>query len=132
MKQWCLIVLLLVLVACNTTQVIPVADSQKQKEYVSSAHIKSDTTIIERWHYIYEKKDTVYRIDSIKERICKLEYVYDTIHTSDTIIKTQIVLKEKSLSSWQRFMRNSGYALWLIIILIVLVIVASLMVRFIK
>ena len=88
-----------------------------------------DSIYIDRWHREYVQGDTVYMHDSIDRWHNRYVYIHDSIDNSriDTIYQTVQVEKP-----YKQFLVNSGIALWIIIILIVLTIVAGIFIKFAK
>jgi hypothetical protein len=127
------VILIIAAVACNSCTRVPASvvlpnvhntDSDKTRtEYVH------DTAYVDRWHKEYIKGDTVYKHDSIDRWRNRYVYIHDSIDNSriDTIYQTVQVEKP-----YKQFLVNSGVALWIIIILIVLAIVAGLFIKFAK
>lgn len=90
-----------------------------------------DTTYIDRYHSVITSNDTIYRQDSIYIYVEKYRYLHDTIHIThtDTIqtIQTQVQEVEKPIAP---FVRNSCIALWVIIGITVLALVAWIVWKF--
>lgn len=127
------VVLIIAAIACSSCTRVPASvvlpnvhttdNDETHTEYVH------DTAYIDRWHKEYVKGDTVHVHDSIDRWRYKYVYVHDSIDNSriDTIYQTVQVEKP-----YKQFLVNSGIALWIIIILIVLAIVAGLFIKFAK
>ena len=121
--------ILLAFVSCRTPQLptLP-GTSDKTHDSIRTEYVH-DSVYIDRWHKEIAKGDTVFIHDSIDRWHNKYVYIHDSIDNSriDTIYQTVQVEKQ-----YKQFLVNSGIALWIIIILIVLAIVAGLFIKFAK
>lgn len=124
------IAVLIIAVSCTRVPaavVLPnVHNSENDKKRTEYVH---DTAYVDRWHKEYVNGDTVYVHDSIDHWRYKYVYIHDSIDNSriDTIYQTVQVEKP-----YKQFLVNSGIALWIIIILIILAIAAGLFIKFAK
>lgn len=122
--------ILLDFVGCKTPQ-LPTLPTNTHKDSHDSIRTEyvHDSVYIDRWHTQYMKGDTCYIHDSIDRWHNKYVYIHDSIDNSrtDTIYR-QIQVEKKGSA----FLRNSGIALWVIIGLILLAVIAGIFVKFAK
>ena len=121
--------ILLAFVSCRTPQLPTLPNASEKTNDSIRTELRIDTIYQDRWHKEYAKGDTVYIHDSIDRWRVREVYIHDSINNSriDTIYKAVQVEKP-----YKQFLVNSGIALWIIIILIVLAIVAGLFIKFAK
>ena len=116
------------MVGCKTTQpVVPVYhNSESSNNRIEYIH---DTLYKERWHDRWYKGDTVYIYDSVFLYKWRDKVRHDSVYvySSDTI--SAIVEVEKKGS---RFLRNSGIALWIIIIAVAIATLIGIILKFAK
>jgi hypothetical protein len=124
----CLIIL--ACVGCKTPQ-LPTLPTNAHRDSNDSirTELRIDTIYQDRWHKEYQKGDTTFIHDSIDRWHKKYVYIHDSIDNSriDTIYQPVPVEKKGSA-----FLRNSGIALWVIIGLILLAVIAGIFVKFAK
>ena len=88
-----------------------------------------DSIFQDRWHTERIKGDTVFIHDSVRidkwHRLIVRDSVY--INNIDTIINTITVEKKGSA-----FLRNSGIALWVLIVLFVIAVIIGIVIKFAK
>ena len=119
----------LAFVGCKSVMpALPTNISNRTSDSVRT-ELRIDTIYQDRWHKEYQKGDTVFIHDSIDRWHNKYVYIHDSIDNSRTDTIYQQVQVEKKGSA---FLRNSGIALWVIIGLILLAVIAGIFVKFAK
>lgn len=133
-----LIHLLLLIIGCmialafvgckSVVPALPTNTSNRTSDSVRT-ELRIDTIYQDRWHKEYQKGDTVFIHDSIDRWHNKYVYINDSINNSRTDTIYRQIQVEKKCSA---FLRNSGIALWVIIGLILLAVIAGIFVKFAK
>ena len=119
----------LAFVGCNSVApALPTNTSSRTSDSVRT-ELRIDTIYQDRWHKEYQKGDTVFIHDSIDRWHNKYVYIHDSIDNSRTDTIYRKIQVEKKGSA---FLRNSGIALWVIIGLILLAVIAGIFVKFAK
>lgn len=120
-------ILLALLVSCKTIQ--PVVGTHNEQNDSIRTEYRIDTLIVDRWHTIVHKGDTVYVHDSIDRWRIKHDsiYAYKYINTTDTIRIPVEIEKQGS-----QFLRNSGIALWVLLALMLLAVIVGIVIKFAK
>lgn len=127
------VVLIIAAIACSSCTRVPASVVLPNVHNNNTDSVRTeyvhDSIYIDRWHKEYVKGDTVHVHDSIDRWRYKYVYIHDSIDNSriDTIYQTVQVEKP-----YKQFLVNSGIALWIIIILIILAIAAGLFIKFAK
>lgn len=90
-----------------------------------------DSIYIDRWHSKEVAGDTIILHDSITRTIYKQVAQHDSvfINRCDTIYQTREIQVQKKNST---FLRNSGIALWCILALLLLAVIAGIVIKFAK
>lgn len=116
-------------VGCKTLQTPTPTNSHERTNDSIRTEYRIDTLIVDRWHTIVHKGDTVYIHDSIDRWRIKHDsiYAYKYINTTDTIINTVTIVDKGS-----QFLRNSGIALWVLIALFVIAVIIGIVIKFAK
>lgn len=123
----CLLFLMLTLSSCKSQAptVVPVHSSHSEnRDSIQKHYVYRD-----RWHTITQKGDTVYIHDSIF--FAKEDTVYLAVKIHDTIPGAPVLI-EKPMTNGARFLRNSGIALWILLGLLLLAVIAGIIIKFAK
>ena len=117
---------LFALASCKVSAPVMMGGTQARRDSTRIEY-KHDSIYTDRWHKIYIKGDTVFIHDSIY--VDRWHRLHDTLRfeSRDTIY--QPVPYEKKGSA---FLRNSGIALWVIIGLIILAVIAGIVIKVAK
>lgn len=120
-------ILLALLVSCKTLPT-PTNSHERDDDSIRTEY-RIDTLIVDRWHTIIHKGDTVYIHDSIDRWRIKHDsiYAYRYINTTDTITNTVTVVDKGS-----QFLRNSGIALWVLLAILLLAVIVGIVIKFAK
>ena len=123
------ICLFIALACVSCRQIQPVVGTHNEQNDSIRTEYRIDTLIVDRWHTIVHKGDTVYIHDSIDRWRIKHDsiYAYKYINNTDTIINTVTVVDKGS-----QFLRNSGIALWVLLALLLLAVIAGIIIKFAK
>lgn len=117
-----LFIILCITPACRT--IYPTAGGTHERDS-TSGHIETrhDSIYIDRWHVINISGDTVYRYDSIYVDRYHTIYEKDSIEVllRDTIYQEPEII-EKPISRGNRFLINSGIALWILVGILIIVV----------
>lgn len=121
--------ILLAFIGCKTTApVVPGDMHDHNRDSVRTEYIH-DSIFQDRWHTERIKGDTVFIHDSVRidkwHRLIVRDSVY--INNTDTIINTVTIEKQGSA-----FLRNSGIALWVLIVLFVIAVIIGIVIKFAK
>lgn len=121
---------LLAFVGCKTLPAAPIPAPSHNRDSVRIEY-RHDSIYTDRWHTIYTKGDTVFVHDSVWRD--RWHRTHDTIRiqNTDTIYQPVPVevIKEVDKSP---FLRNSGIALWVILAILFLSIIAGIIIKFAK
>lgn len=122
-------ILLALLVSCKTLPTPTPTNSHERDDDSIRTEYRIDTLIVDRWHTIVHKGDTVYIHDSIDRWRIKHDsiYAYKYINNTDTIRIPVEIEKQGS-----QFLRNSGIALWVLLALLLLAVIAGIVIKFAK
>lgn len=130
--KWCryiLPILLIAFIGCKSVvPTIPTNTHESSRDSIRTEY-KHDSIYTDRWHTIYIKGDTVHVHDSIIKEKYKTIYIHDSIDNSrtDTIINTVTIEKQGSA-----FLRNSGIALWVLIVIFLIAVIIGIVIKFAK
>ena len=124
-----LILSAVLVVSCKTvTPTLPTNSHDSSRDSIRTEYVH-DSVYIDRWHTQYMKGDTCYIHDSIDRWRNKYVYIHDSIDNSriDTIYQTVQVEKP-----YKQFLVNSGIALWVLLVLLVIAIIIGIVIKFAK
>lgn len=121
---------LFLLVSCRSQKVVTVPVERVRTEYVHDTIQRTDSIWRDRWHTMWAKGDTIYIHDSIfVGEYRNVEQIAETvIHDSIPVIREV----EVKVPEEHGFLYKSGIALWVIIGLIILAVVAGVFIKFAK
>lgn len=128
-----IVTIALVVVGCKTLPTITNSSSYEREHNNTQSHKESvvDSTFIERLREVIIRNDTVYIHDSIFVYKWRDRQITDSIHDTLYVNKTDTIIKpvevEKPIAP---FVRNSCIALWSIIGVAILAIVAWIVWKF--
>ena len=117
---------LFAMVGCKGSAPAVLGSAQSHRDSTRIEY-KHDSIFTDRWHTRYIKGDTVYIHDSIFTD--RWHRSHDTIRIEKTDTIPVPVPYEKKGST---FLRNSGIALWVIIALIILAVIAGIVIKVAK
>lgn len=122
-------IILLAFIGCKTTApVVPGNTHDHNRDSVRTEYIH-DSIYTDRWHTERIQGDTVFIHDSVRidkwHRLIVRDSVY--VNNTDTVINTVTIEKQGSV-----FLRNSGIALWVLIVLFVIAVIIGLVIKFAK
>ena len=130
--KWCryiLPILLIAFIGCKSVvPTIPTNTHESSRDSIRTEY-KHDSIYTDRWHTIYIKGDTVHVHDSIIKEKYKTIYIHDSIDNSRTDTIYQTVQVEKQGSA---FLRNSGIALWVLIVIFLIAVIIGIVIKFAK
>ena len=116
---------------CRSLVPVSPTESNRRDSIRTEIVYQHDSIFTDRWHTIIQKGDTIFKIDSIYVADIRWLEKHDTtrIVSSDTI--TNVVEVEKELTGGQVFMIRSGWALWVIlaVVLIAGIVIAAVKLR---
>ena len=124
-----LIILAIALHSCKTpTPTLPTNTHSHDRDSVRTEYVH-DSIYTDRWHTIYMRGDTIFIHDSIYTDRWRKKEVHDSVYinNTDTIYQTVEIIKQGS-----KFLRNSGIALWIIIVLAIAAAVIGIVIKFAK
>ena len=105
--RYIIILLLFILMSCTTTKYVEVPVDRIKIEYIDK--VKYDSVYNYDSIYIKDKGDTVFT--TTYKYLYKYKYLRDTINTTDTITKINIVETKKEVNklyTWQIFLMVMG------------------------
>lgn len=120
--------MLLAFVGCKVTAPLPMGSTHEKNDSVRT-EMRIDTIFRDRWHTEYMRGDTLYIHDSIDRWRIREVHIHDSIDNSrvDTVYQTVEIEKKGNA-----FLVRSGIALWVIIALIVIAVIAGIVLKFAK
>lgn len=124
-----LILAAVLVVSCKTvTPTLPTNSHDSSRDSIRTEYVH-DSITIERLRTIIIKGDTVRVHDSIIKEKYKYIFVHDSIDNSriDTIYQTVQVEKP-----YKQFLVNSGIALWVLLVLLVIAVIIGIVLKFAK
>lgn len=123
--------ILLAFVGCRAQRTTTLPEPNAHNRDSVRIEYRHDSIYTDRWHTQYVKGDTVYIHDSIwRDRFLK---IHDTlrINNTDTIYQPVEVPVVQEVDR-SPFLRNSGIALWVIVALLLLSVIAGIVIKFAK
>lgn len=111
-----LILLLLLLSSCRVRYVAMPEVHQRDSLRVSNTH-RYDSIFTDRWHFLFQRGDTVFKTDSVYvEKIHEVE-VHDTVtNTTRDSVPYPVEVPIEVPTPVPRFYRNCTIGFWLIIL----------------
>lgn len=120
-------VCLLAMTGCRTQPCIPLPSSGTHDHDSTRIEYVHDSVSVDRWHTIFTKGDTVYVRDSIY--FYKWRNKHDSVYINNTDTIYQTVQVEKPVNV---FLKNSGIALWVLIVMLVIGVIIGIIIKFAK
>ena len=120
-------VCLLAMTGCKTQPCIPLPSSGTHDHDSTRIEYVHDSVSVDRWHTIFTKGDTVYVRDSIY--FYKWRNKHDSVYINNTDTIYQTVQVEKPVNV---FLKNSGIALWVLIVMLVIGVIIGIIIKFAK
>lgn len=123
-KQTYILFALLLLQACKTPQTV--TTSHGYTDFIRLNTITQNQSVIDHYHTFIQKGDTIYITDSVHTKDSIYIQIIDTIYLKDSTTNTITQLVEKQLSPFQQFFIKSGYVLWAIILITIIIYIVKL------
>lgn len=128
---WCIILFAVVVCMASCRTYYPASTSTStNRDSIRTLYVH-DSIYIDRWHSQFVVGDTIILHDSITTTIYQKVAEHDSIYINrcDTIYQTREIQVQKKSNT---FLRNSGIALWCIIALLILSVIAGIIIKFAK
>lgn len=127
---WCFIFVVAVCMASCRAYYPATTSTSTNRDSIRTLFVH-DSIYIDRWHSKEIAGDTIILHDSITRTIYKQVAQHDSvfINRCDTIYQTREIQVQKKSST---FLRNSGIALWCILALLLLAVIAGIVIKFAK
>lgn len=125
--------LIVCLASCKVHYQLPINISDTRHDSIRREYVH-DSIYVERDRTTYILGDTVYRIDSVTLYKEQRVVVHDSImiNRTDTIYQIPHSTPETELPRGTQFLRNSGIALWVILSVLFIAIIAGIIFKLAK
>lgn len=132
-RIYLILFLALMTTGCKQTQpvVLPLPNIETKDSVQLHYEYRIDTMWIERNKDTRRSNDTVFVHDSIIQKVIRKVKIEDTIHVN-SIDTVYVPIEISTDTSGNRFLRNSGIALWILIVLFVIAAIIGVVLRFAK
>lgn len=132
-RIYLILFLALMVTGCKQTQpvVLPRPNIETKDSVQLHYEYRIDTIWIERNKDTRRSNDTVFIHDSIVQKVIREVKIEDTIHVN-SIDTVYVPIKTPTDTSGNRFLRDSGIALWILIVLFVIAAIIGVVLKFAK